>query len=361
MRLHELSLQGFRSYEKCALKFDPSMRTLLYGENGTGKTNIIEALSYLSAGRSCLRLPPDTAVRWGETFFRLTAVMATDAGEKKTIEYVFQTSPRRASACFVDDQKTPLVSFIGTLPTIIFLPEHLDLFTGSPQGRRQFLDALLAQLFPDFAAQRLEYDRVLKQRNAELKRISHGEAPETDLDLWDKTLSLAALPILQKRKEILDSLSGALPEQIRHFGETWTEVSLKYLSKAGETEIEMLSALQASRKRDLILETTTVGPHRDDWMMTAETRSLAVFASRGQQRTSLLALLVASVSLFTTYRNETPILLLDDVFSELDIAHQEALTSTLDMAQVIMTSTHDVPEHTTLIQRAMSSEVLVEV
>jgi len=358
MRLHKLHLLGFRSYVESELTIDSTKRTLFYGNNGVGKTNIIEALSYLSAGRSCLRLSPDTAVRWGEMFFRLTAEIETDRGEPKTAEYVFQTSPRRQSACFINDLRTPLVSFIGTLPTIIFLPEHLDLFSGAPQGRRQFIDALLAQLFPSFPAERLEYDRVLKQRNAALKMIARNEAPMEDLTLWDETLARAALPISTKRREILSALSKELPAWVEHFGEVWQCIALDVQSRAGESEAEFLQNLRDARKRDIILETTSVGPHRDDWVLTVESRPLATFASRGQQRTALLSLLVASSSLFTEYRNERPLILLDDVFSELDLHHQEALTTSLSDAQIIMTSTHDTVPHSSLIQRRVEEGII---
>lgn len=355
MRLHKLTLEGFRSYQKCAMTFDPAARTLLFGDNGAGKTNVIEALSYLSAGRSCLRLPPDTAVRFDETFFRLSAVLTTDTGEDRTIEYVFQTSPRRSSACFVNDQRTPLVSFIGALPTIIFLPEHLDLFTGSPQGRRQFLDALLAQLFPDFAKARLEYDRILKQRNAELKRVARKESDRSALGIWNTELARAAMPILRRRREILGMLSAALPAWTKKFGESWTDPVMHYHSKVGESERAYVSMLETILEKDLLLESTTIGPHRDDWDIRIDGRSISTFTSRGQQRTLLIALLAASADLFRTHRNETPILLLDDVYSELDSSHQEALTDSLEDVQIILTSTHDMPPRPGLVQRRIST------
>ncbi|MEQ1849458.1 MAG: DNA replication and repair protein RecF [Candidatus Peribacteraceae bacterium] len=354
MRLRKLRLQGFRSYATLDLDIDPERRTLFFGSNGSGKTNLIEALSYLSAGRSCLRLAPDTAVRWGDMFFRLEADATSDSGEDLTLEYVFQTTPKRQNACFIRGQRSPLTSFIGALPTIIFLPEHLDLFSGAPQGRRQFIDALLAQLIPGFPAARLEYDRILKQRNAALKMIALGSLPQAELMIWNRQLAASAIPIVQHRRTVLSALSSALPDAAEHFGESWQDVRIDVQSRGGDSEASFLAALEEQVTRDLVTQTTSVGPHRDDWQIVVDTRALPTFASRGQQRAALLSLLVASASLFTEYRKERPIILLDDVYSELDAAHQEALTATLSDAQILMTSTHSAPGHPELLQRLVS-------
>lgn len=355
MRLQSLSLQGFRSYQKATVPFADADQFLFFGDNGSGKTNIVEAISYLSAGRSCLRLLPDTAVRWGETFFRLTATLQKDSGDALQVEHVFQTSPRRGSAFFVNDLRTPLLSFIGTVPTILFLPEYLDLFTGAPQGRRQFLDSLIVQLLPTFASERLEYDRVLKQRNALLKAIASGQAQKSDLAVWNQALTNTAMPILKARRTILSTLGNALPTWIQHFGEPWNVVELLYLSKTDATHDAFLRALEAAVDKDILRESTTVGPHRDDWTTMVDGHALADFASRGQQRTTLLALLSASAKLFEEYRQEKPIVILDDVFSELDQSHQEALIQSLQDTQVIMTCTHSFPKKSGFAQRRVAA------
>lgn len=360
MHLRKLVLEGFRSYSSLSLEIDPDRRTLFWGENGAGKTNIIEALSYLSLGRSCLRLSPETAVRWNEMFFRLVAEAVSDSGETVTLEYVFQTIPRRQHACFVNEKKVPVTSFIGALPTVVFLPEHLDLFTGSPQGRRQFVDGLLAQLFPGFPADRLEYDRILKQRNAALKMVHAGSSSREDLTLWNETLARTGMPIIARRREVLDMLGSSLPDAAEHFGESWSEVSIRYQSKVGDDEAAFLRALKDAESRDIATETTSVGPHRDDWSVIVDDRPLQDFASRGQQRAALLSMLVAAAGLFTQYRNERPVILLDDVYSELDQSHQDALTSVLSNAQILMTSTHSAPQHPYLLQRRVADGSVID-
>lgn len=339
MRLHSLSLTSFRSYGKLDLEFGDSPRQLFLGENGSGKTNIIEAVSLLSRGRSCLRTDFDEMLRFDNTFFKVRADAVQDDGTRLTLECVFQTSPRRASAYFVNDVRTPLLSFIGKLPTIVFLPQDLDLFTGPPAGRRNFADSLLSQLRPAYAESRMEYERVLKQRNALLRRIAEGAAKESELDLWDERLVGAAEPIRRHRADLVSSVSKALPAEMKKLGEKWKSVVIDIVPSA---EGSLAEALKKYRSRDIILQSTSTGPHRDDWRVSADGRDIAHIVSRGQQRATLLALLFVSAELFQSIRKEKPVILLDDVLSELDQDHQEALLKHLEGHQVFITSTHPV-------------------
>lgn len=349
MRLTSLSLEQFRSYDRCDLAFSGADTHVFVGENGVGKTNLVEAVSFLSTGRSCLKAQPEDTVRWGAEFFRLRSDLVSDAGESSNVEYVWQSSPRRQSALFVRDVKTPLLSFIGTLPTIVFLPQDLDLFTGAPSHRRSFLDALLSQLRPEFAAQRIEFERVLKQRNAIVSRIADGESPQTDLPLWDSRFALSAARLTMLRDDLIGLFNRSLRSTIASLGESeWTDVRMVHDRKtqgtdAASIEAEILKLLAASRERDLAVRGTTVGPHREDWHLEAIGHDIATFASRGQQRAALIALLLGSATLFRDVRGEKPVILLDDVLSELDDRHQEALLSSFRGHQVFITSAHPVP------------------
>lgn len=346
MRLTSLSLEQFRSYDRLHLDFSDTDRLLFVGENGAGKTNLIEAVSFLSIGRSCLKALPEDALRWEAEYFRLRAETRSDSGETSNCEYVWQRSPRRQSAHFIRDVKTPLLQFIGALPTIVFLPQDLDLFTGSPSHRRSFLDVLLSQLKPDFAAKRIEYERILKQRNAMLSRIADSVAGIDDLSLWDSRLSDAAADLILLRDDIIGLFNRNVQERIVALGEgEWSDVRMVHDRKTKETkkaalESEILKLLTETRERDLALCTTTIGPHRDDWHLQALGRDISLFASRGQQRAAFIALLLTSAVLFQEVRGERPVILLDDVLSELDDHHQTSLLSSLEGHQVFMTTTH---------------------
>lgn len=344
MRLLSLQLESFRSYSKLSLDFDEGSQLFL-GANGSGKTNIVEAITFLSQAKSCLRAQPDEALRFGESFLKIRAGVQSDAGEESTLEYVFQMSPKRSSAFFVRDIRTPLLGFLGVLPTITFLPQALTLFSGSPSDRRSFLDSLLTQLRPAFAGERMEYERILKQRNTLLKQITEGSATESALDVWDEQLSSIGSTIIRERQALLSEINAGLPEHIGSLGEQWTETSMKYsLSSIGDSASDMQATLLRYRSRDCILQSTTVGPHRDDWVFTADGHNIGVYASRGQQRTALLALLFVSAGLFQRARSERPVILLDDVLSELDPNHQSALLSHLSGHQVLITATHPTEE-----------------
>lgn len=340
MRLQSLHLESFRTYSKLSLDFDEGSQLFL-GANGSGKTNIVEAITFLSQARSCLRAQPDDALRFGESFLKIRADVSSDHGEASSLEYVFQVSPKRSSAYFIRDIRTPLLSFIGALPTMTFLPQALTLFTGSPSDRRSFLDALLTQLRPAFAGERLEYERILKQRNALLKQIASGEAQESAIDVWDERLALIGSALIIERLNLLQKMNADLHQHIASLGEAWEEVSLQYaLSSQGASPQDIQSALLHARPRDCIVQSTTVGPHRDDWLFLADSHDIGVFASRGQQRTALLAILFVGAGLFQEARGERPVILLDDVLSELDPAHQHALLMHLSGHQVFITATH---------------------
>ncbi len=349
MRLRSLSLEQFRSYERLIVQLPEANRQIFIGENGEGKTNLVEAVSFLSMGRSCLRAQCEDIVRWGTDFFRIRAETIADDGTEATIEYVWQLSPRRQSAMFVRDIKVPLLQFIGTLPTIVFLPQDLDLFTGAPSARRSFLDSLLSQLKPAFAASRLEYEQILKQRNALVSRIADGESPESDLDLWDERLAHAAAELTLARQEVIDLFNERLAATISSLGEgEWSDIRMMHIRKTtaldeATIEAELLQLFQNARLRDLAVRATTVGPHREDWQLCTAGRNIAVFASRGQQRAALISLLLGSATLFEQVRGEHPVILLDDVLSELDDHHQSALLDSLSGHQVFITATHTVP------------------
>ena len=346
MRLLSLAIEHFRSYERLSLQFSDAAEQMFMGENGAGKTNIIEAISFLSMGRSCLHVQSEDALRWGEDFFRISAETISDDQTVQKIEYVWQRSPRRQSAMFVRDIRTPLLQFIGVVPTIIFLPQHLDLFTGPPGERRAFLDALLSQLKPTFAASRLEYEHILKQRNAVITRVADGLSGLEELSLWDSRLARAAAELTLDREEVVGLFNQNISSIVSSLGEKhWSEIQMVYQRKTHEMSVEgieqeMLQLLSDVQSRDLALRVTTVGPHREDWSLRAQGHSIAVFASRGQQRAAFLALLLSSADHFTVVRHERPVILLDDVFSELDDRHQSSLLSSLSQHQVCITTTH---------------------
>ncbi|MDD5623755.1 MAG: DNA replication and repair protein RecF [Candidatus Peribacteraceae bacterium] len=345
MRLLSLTLEQFRSYASAQVTFAGSGFHVFRGPNGAGKTNILEAIALLSQGRSCFDAEEADIVQWGKEYYRVRATLHTDAEEELQLEVVSQLQPRKAKACFIRDVRTPVGAFVGALPTVLFLPQDLDLFTGAPARRRDFLADLLCQVSPEYLRAHLTYQKILKQRNALLRKIAEGLGREGDLSVWDRELAREGALLTVRNLEMLKVLQCTIAGELSSLGEAWEDVRLVY-DRAGEAcelkpaEEELLALLQHYRERDLLVQSTTVGPHRHDWRMEVGGRSLSAFASRGQQRTAVLALLFLEVSYLELQRGEKPVVLLDDVFSELDQAHQERLLSTLRDCQVLITTTH---------------------
>ena len=251
-------------------------------------------------------------------------------------------------ACFINDVKMPITAMVGALPTVTFLPQDLELFTGSPGHRRTFLDQLLCQVSPEYLQTLMQYQKILKQRNALLRKISEGIARRGDLAIWDEKAAESASIIILRRIELTEMLQCTLGQELQNLGEDWRDATIMYERKGTTRDFEgvkeeLLDLLSHFQERDIVLRSTTIGPHRDDWKILVDERDIATFASRGQQRTAVLALLFLEVSYLELQRGERPVILLDDVFSELDEHHQQSLLKSLEGHQVIITTTH-VPE-----------------
>ena len=348
MRILTLKLEQFRSYRDATLAWSPGDIELLIGPNGSGKTNILEAISILSQGKSCLGSEEWDLPSWGTEFYRLTAETQSDAMVREKIEVVSQVAPRRAKAAFVNDVRTPVPSIVGRLPTVIFLPQDLHLFGGPPSERRRFLDQILAQVSPDYAQALHDYLRVMKQRNTLLRRIADHESKPSELETWDREIAEKGSLLTIRRLELIETFGLTLRDEMAALGEDAKEVKFHYDRKGTQRDEqalaeELLGMLLHYRERDILLQSTTIGPHRDDWHLSVDGRSLMTFASRGQQRTAVLALLFLEVSYLELRRGEKPVILLDDVFSELDDHHQEGVLTSLGQHHILITSTHAPP------------------
>ncbi len=351
MRVLSLFLEHYRNYGTLAVDFplpgtlrpDDDLH-LFVGPNGSGKTNILEAIALLSLTKSFLGLEEDDLRKWGTEFYRVKAQIRSDAGEREELEIVSQVAPRRQKACFRNGVKMSTSQMVGRLPVVTFLPQELSLFAGPPADRRRFLDQILSQVSPDYFVALMDYQKVLKQRNALLKSIAEGQADVSFLEPWNEEIAALGSALTLLRLELVETFNLALREETQALGETWKEVFVSY-RRTGESRLqeqlrqEMLEHLKKSVERDVILRSTTVGPHRDDWEIHADGRSLISFASRGQQRIAVLALLLLQASYLEVRRGEKPVILLDDIFSELDGNHREKLLGAFSAHQVIVTAT----------------------
>lgn len=354
MKIRSLSLENFRSYPKLDIEFGSSPITILLGPNATGKTNLLEAIAVLASSHSPLGVEDADLLTWGSHHYRIHANTERDGGEEITLEVASQLSPRKARITRRNGVKTALTHYLGTLPIVLFHPSHLDLFTGSPEGRRAFLDHLLCQVSLEYRLALEEYRRVLKQRNTLLKKFSSSERStwneqratcERQLAPWDEKVADLGSRIILERSQLVSTLNVSLREELRTFGEHVGQASIHYRHH-GESpdperlQRELLDALKHVHERDVLLQATSIGPHRDDWFLDLDGHDAAVAASRGQQRAAVLALLLLSATYLELTIGEKPVLLLDDIFSELDEAHEAAVLRACDRTQTLITATH---------------------
>ncbi|MDO8648244.1 MAG: DNA replication/repair protein RecF [Candidatus Peregrinibacteria bacterium] len=347
MRIHTLTLRQFRNYADETIDCSVSDVHIFVGPNGSGKTNILEAVSILSLSKSFLTLEEEHLRQWRTEFYRVSARCISEQNEEKEIEVVSQELPRKQKACFINGVRVQGSALVGQLPIVLFLPQDLSLFVGPPAERRRFLDQLLCQVAPEYFAALTDYQKALKQRNALLKRVAAGEANREDLSAWDATLARTGAAVTIARLELMEIFRLSLEGEVESLGERG-DIELHYERRGTQCEpaaleAELLTLFAASAERDILLQSTTVGPHRDDWQIRVDDRPLHSFASRGQQRTYVLALLFLQASFLEVRRGEKPVILLDDVLSELDAEHQRRLLSAFRGYQVLMTSAHVPP------------------
>jgi len=345
MRVLSLQLEQFRSYPTLLLEMGEEDVQVFYGPNGSGKTNVLEAMSVLALTKSALGHDEQEVASWGTEFYRVRARICSDAGDDSTLEVVSQSAPRKQKACFRNDVRLSLSEMVGLLPMVMFLPQDLQLFSGPPAERRRFIDQLLCQVLPEYFQALTVYQKILKQRNSLLKAIRDGLASEDALEPWDTQAAREGSVLRAARLELFGTFGLTLRDEIQALGEAWEDVRIVYQRDGSgqtreEIQIELLEGMRATRQRDILLQSTAVGPHRDDWTLIADGHELSSFASRGQQRVAALALTALEASYLELRRGEKPVVLLDDVFSELDDRHQRAVLSAFAGNQLFLTSTH---------------------
>ena len=346
MQIDHLWLEDFRNYLSAELEPEPAGLTVIVGANGEGKTNLLEAIGYLATLRSFRGAPGEALVRVGATTGVVRAQARRDA-RNLLVEAELHPSGRDR----VQVNRQPLKrsrDLLGALQVTVFSPDDLELVKGGPAGRRRYLDELLVALHPRHDATQTELDRVLKQRNALLRQAAGRLTPEVraTLDVWDTKLAAAGEALVTARKGLTTALEPLVSDSYarvaaaaRLRGAT-VDVGLGY---APSWQGALAEALALARTEDLRRAVTTVGPHRDDllsWIGGLPTRT---HASQGEQRSLALALRLGGHRLVTDRIGSSPVLLLDDVFSELDPDRSSALLEALPTGQALLTTASSPP------------------
>jgi DNA replication and repair protein RecF len=342
MRVKRIQLRDFRNYVAAEVELAGGL-TVATGANGAGKTNLLEAIYFGCTARSPRTSNERELVRrGGEGVARVVLELGGTDGDHR-IEVGFQ--PGEAKHVRVDGSPVDSLSSVDARPLVsVFLPERLELVKGAPSARRAHLDQVVAALWPNRAETRSAYSRALAQRNALVGRIRAGAAGPAALDAWDTELARHGIRLMADRTEAVDGLRPLFAELAARLGLPGA-AELRYRPRSPATDAEGLAAELAERRTaDLARGFTAHGPHRDELQLLLEEVPLRAYGSQGQQRAALLALLFAERTLLAERRARPPLMLLDDVMSELDSERRELLATLLRTdGQAVITTTD--PEH----------------
>jgi DNA replication and repair protein RecF len=372
VRLNHLSLTNFRNYARLELTF-PGRLCVFQGSNAQGKTNLLESIHLLATARSPRAVAERELINWLALESPLPyARLAAEIGDEKTVERLELVlelgngggalGPVVRKQVRINGVAKRGLDLIGRLRVVLFLPEDVSLVSGAPGERRRYLDIALCQIDPAYCRALTDYNKVLAQRNALLKRLRDEGGDPGQLSFWDQQMADHGTRVLARRALAVQVLDGIARLRHRELsgGAEW--LALTYLPSPAYTAIakgsrrlpgegyeslptpvtaELLAAqLRVSRNREIAAGTSLFGPHRDDLAFLAEGRDLRTWGSRGQQRTAALSLKLAEVEMMRQVTGESPLLLLDDVMSELDEVRRHALLDALaGVEQALVTTT----------------------
>jgi len=330
-----IEAKPLRSLERVRIELPPGIVSVI-GPNGTGKTNLVEALYFALTGRSFRTTDRRDLIPFGGNLARAEATVRDEDGIEHTLmAAISRTEGRRH---LLDGNPADPATLARSRPPVaVFAPDRLTLVKGPPAERRAHLDGFIAARWPARGELRKRYGQAVAQRNALLSRLNAGYGSPEDLRIWDAGMAAAAAPLIQARSEAVAELAGP-------FTTTASELdldaaALEYAPRAEGSDEEIRAGLEEHRGQDIRLGRSSWGPHLDELKLSAGGKALRKYGSQGQQRTVLLALLFAERQALLEARRVTPLLLLDDVMSELDPGRRERLVARLgDGGQVLITA-----------------------
>jgi DNA replication and repair protein RecF len=337
MQIRRISLANFRLYPELELELQPALN-FFQGENGQGKTALLEAIYCLATSRSFRTPREQELLRWGESTAWVRGELSTAQGSARELALSWSQRPKWRKELSRQGQTVEkLADFLGELPLALFVPEDLNLIQGGPTERRRYLDLILCKLYPAAVDCLSRFQRVLAARNALLKRNPPPAGRE--LEPWNLLLAPLAAEWVERRERLLAELTPFVEQTHRNLAGQDQALELLYHPKFRGSGEEFLGQLESRQSDDLRRGFTTVGPHRDDFELRLEGVDMRQFGSQGQCRSLALALRLAQASYLQAIGGEPAVVLLDDCLSELDPGRQERLLRLLcGFSQVAVTS-----------------------
>lgn len=325
MRLKRMSFKNFRNLDDNEIEFNKTS-TVLIGDNAQGKTNLLESIYFISTGKPIKTDTDEEVIKFTQESVNVEGLVETGEGEEVKLSTVIQkTENGLRKRLLVNDIPRRLLDYTGNMIVVFFRPEDIELITGSPSIRREYIDQTIGQIDRDYRKILSSYQKVVTQKNKLLKLIREGLAKRDELDFWNDQQLKFGRELQLKRKDFF--------EKINSFEKTFGDFEYKY-NPSLITEIR----LDEVKEREIPAAVCLVGPHRDDFQFFEEEKDLAKYGSRGEQRTAVLDLKITELSFFEDKIGARPVLLLDDIFSELDEGHRSHVLDLAKMQQTIIAS-----------------------
>lgn len=345
MLLEHLKLKGFRNYDSAEVEFTPGVNVFL-GENAQGKTNMMESIYFLALARSHRTSKDKELIGWNNDFAKVEGLVKTSR-DSFPLEIIVSNKGKKAKINHLEQPK--LSKYIGHLNIILFAPEDLEIVKGSPAIRRRFIDMELGQMNPIYLHHLVEYQKILKQRNQYLKQSNDPQNfDKVYLEILTEQLANEGSHVLHERSKFTQQLEKWAQPIQNEISQSKEELTVKYicpvsseiLSQKESIYDELIRLYRENEHQEKYRQTTIVGPHRDDLEFFVNGHNVQTFGSQGQQRTTALSIKLAEIELMKEMTKEYPILLLDDVLSELDDNRQTHLLKSIEnKVQTFLTTT----------------------
>jgi DNA replication and repair protein RecF len=341
-----LDLENFRNHRDTRIVFSDRFN-IIFGDNGQGKTNILEAIYLCASGRSHRTSKDSELIRFGCEKFDITALVSNGGLERQININYFENQKKQIKINEIPLKK--IGALMGNLYAVLFSPEDLFVVKQGPTERRRFVDITLSQIKPSYFYDLQLMAKILKQRNTLLKNISINQKLMDTVDVWNEKLAETAASIIISRRLFSAKLSKLAENQHKFLTKEKEIITFGYdcsfqiPDQCDKKEIKniYLKHLERTLSRDILLGYTTVGPHRDDYDILINNKSLKTYGSQGQQRSAVLSLKIAEIELINEETGEYPVLLLDDVMSELDNTRQKYLMDSIKEVQTFITCTSE--------------------
>ena len=338
MQIKSLELENFRNYRSLSIEFSPKVN-IIYGENGQGKTNILEGIYLCSTGKSHKGSRDRELIRIGCDEAHIKGSFSDNYGSERVDIHLKHSKGKGIALNRIPLKK--ISQLYGNIFIVIFSAEDLDIIRRGPAERRKFIDRELCQLDSIYVNNLINYNRIIDQRRELFKALDSKEedrkALTETLDIWDLQLSSYGSDIIKRRRRFLEEIEETVFDI--HYELTSGKEKIKLVYEPSCTEEDLYETLLKNRERDIYYRQTSAGPHRDDFSFFNGNEDLKLFGSNGQQRTCALSLKMAEIKMIEKEKKETPVLLLDDVLSELDRNRQRMLLKSLNNIQTIITCT----------------------